>query len=55
LRVISHNPLDITKYFNIVEGDSDELKQTLRKLANATQSHITRVREALDSYKKTLQ
>ena len=43
------------KYFNIVEGDSDELKQTLRKLANATQSHITRVREALDSYKKTLQ
>lgn len=42
------------KYFSIVEGDSDELRQTLGKLAGATQSHITRVRETFDSYKKTL-
>ena len=40
------------KYFEIVDGDSKELKQTLSNLANATQSHIERVRNALNSYKK---
>ena len=41
------------KYFEIVDGDSQELKQTLNNLANATQSHIQRVRCALNSYKNT--
>jgi rubrerythrin len=41
------------EYFNIVEGDSDEMKQTLTKLAGATKSHIERVRKAINTYTKT--
>jgi len=58
------NALSITKYvedslierqyFNIVEGDSDELEQTLQKLADATKSHIQLVNQTLEDYKKTV-
>ena len=43
------------KYFEIINGDSEELKQTLRKLTGATQIHIARVRETLDTYRNTAQ
>jgi hypothetical protein len=39
-------------YFTIVEGDSDELKETLKKLADATHSHNRQVREAIRVYNK---
>jgi DNA-binding protein len=42
-------------YFEIINGDSEELKQTLRKLTGATQIHIARVRETLDTYRNTAQ
>ena len=42
-------------YFEVIDGDSEELKQTLRNLAGATQDHIERVRAALNTYKKTMQ
>jgi rubrerythrin len=41
------------KYFEILNGDSKELKDTLRSLANATQRHIARVREVFNEAKKS--
>jgi rubrerythrin len=43
------------KYFEIIDGDSEELRQTLRNLAGATQTHIERVRATLNTYKKKMQ
>ena len=43
------------KYFEVINGDSEELKQTLHNLANATQTHIERVHETINAYKKTVQ
>jgi hypothetical protein len=40
------------KYFSVVDGDSIELRQVLTDLAAGTQAHITRVRHALEKYKR---
>lgn len=42
-----------SKYFEVISGDSRELKDTLSNLANATQRHITRVRDVFNNYKKS--
>jgi rubrerythrin len=41
------------KFFEVAQGDSAELKQLLSGLANATQAHNEKIREALDAYKNT--
>ena len=42
------------EYFEVIDGDSNELKQTLSNLASATQSHIEQVRETFNVYKKAI-
>jgi hypothetical protein len=42
------------KYFEIIDGDSKEIKQILNSLASATQSHISKVREVFNNYKKAV-
>lgn len=39
------------KYFEMVEGDTPELKRIFRDLASATQMHVAKVREVLNRYK----
>ena len=39
------------KYFEVVEGDSPELKSILRDLAGATQKHADSARETFNAYK----
>lgn len=41
------------KYFAVVEGDCPEVKRVLANLAAETQTHIAKVREALEKYKRT--
>ena len=41
------------KYFEVIDDDSEELKQTLRHLAGATQTHSEKVHQTLNAYKKT--
>jgi hypothetical protein len=40
-------------YFDVVDGDSEALKLTLNNLAEATQKHIKRVREYLNTYRNS--
>ena len=39
-------------YFEIAQGDSEELKRTLNNLAGATQSHVKHVKDTLETYKQ---
>jgi rubrerythrin len=42
------------EYYEVLDGDSLELKQTLSNLASATKNHIERVREVFNVYKKAI-
>ena len=42
-----------SKYFEIFDADSQEVKQILSDLASATQLHITNVQEVFNNYKNS--